>query len=469
MKLLPERKSHFFALTFADQEVQLIQAGNRNKIRKAVTLKLTPGLIVRGRVKKPQALSQVLAQFLKGQKLKTRFVAVGLSEVATFSRTLELPDLPTEELSDAVRWQVEPLLPMSLNEAYLDWLLLDKKAGRVRVLVMALPSKVVEAYAKILEGLAYQPVAFEPTSLSLARLVKKETPGSLVIEIKANGAVLVVVGNSGDIELTSTASFSEKDRQEELLTATASLLSFYQKKFGQDKKVAKIFLCGPQANNSLVRALKQKTSLEVSLVAIKPLVVAATVSLATKDVAAPIDETTINLIPPRIQGVYDRVEKGRVLGNWIKLWLFGLFLIFFVFSVTAAQVYFGLKNLEGQIISLQVGITPQMRLVEEQAKLVNHRAQQILTLADSQSDLVALIITIQEAAPDQVSLKHLALDFNQNQIVVNGLSENRDQLLAFQDSLEATNQFSQVRVPLSSLEQETNVNFTISLSAKQAN
>ena len=51
----------------------------------------------------------------------------------------------------------------------------------------------------------------------------------------------------------------------------------------------------------------------------KDLALATMVSLAQKDVAAPIDEKTINLIPPRIQGLYDQADKASEIGLSLKI------------------------------------------------------------------------------------------------------------------------------------------------------
>lgn len=469
MSFLPGRRKNYFALSFSDQEVQLVQGNPKGKPVLAVTLKLEPGLIERGRVKKPKRLAAFLEKLLASQKLKSKFVAVGLSEEGAFSRVLTLPDLPPEELDDAVRWQIEPLLPMDLGKAYLDWMLLEKAGSTTRVLVMAFPAKLVEDYALILESLGFQPVAFEPVSLSLARLLNKDEKSRLIIEIRDGRAVLVVVGPHGEIELTSTVFFKEGGSKEELFSTITSLLGFYKKKVGQERGVAKIFLCGRKADQSLAAEVKGKTSLETELVAVKPIELASAVSLARKDVAAPIDEKTINLVPPRIQGVYDLAEKSRLLSKWIKLWLFSLFLILFAFGIFSARVFFDLNKIEGEIIELQASITPEAKLLEASAKTLTANAARIISLADSQEETVSWLGVIQTAAGEKVTLTHYSIDFGSGQILVNGLTDHRDELLAFRENLERSGQFAQVRIPLSSLEMEKNINFTISLLGKEEN
>jgi len=407
-----------------------------------------------------------LENFLNSQKLKRKFVAVGLPEIAAFNRVLTLPSLSLEELDDAVKWQSEPLLPLPIDQPYLDWMLLEKDQTSVRVLVMALPSQLVEDYAQILEDLGLQPVAFEPTSLSLSRLIDGEGKSSLAIEARENEIVLVVVGPHGEIELTSTVFFKEKDERSEFLETLNHLLIFYAKKAGPKGGVAKVLICGQDANEALKNQIKEKTSLETELISLKPIEFASAISLARKDVAAPIDEKTINLLPPRIQGVYDLAEKSRLLSNWVKFWLFSLFLIFFGFAVAAARVHFDLQRIKGELIELQASITPEVRTFGVQAKTVSNKASRILTFSESQEGIISLLGALQTNLPEGVSLSHLSVDFGKRQILVNGTASHRDRLLTWRESLEKDEKFAQVRIPLSSLEREENVNFTVTLIAK---
>ncbi|MBN1262892.1 MAG: pilus assembly protein PilM [Candidatus Pacebacteria bacterium] len=466
--MLFKRKKNYFALTFSDQKVFLVQADQKGQPVIASSLALAPGIIVRGWVKKPKELLTYLKKFLFIKKLKSKFVVVGLPEVAAFSRVLSLPPLSPAELDDAVRWQSEPLLPLSLEAVYLDWMLLEQDRKSSQVLVMALPAKLVEGYAQVLEFLGFEPVAFEPTSLSLARLTGKSKDDRLAIKVDEGEATLVIVGPRGEIKLSSTINFGSQDKQGKLLTSIQDLLAFYQKKQVQAKKktrIAGILFCGQGSSETLAAEVSQKFQIKAGLIPIKPAELAITVSLSRKDVAAPLDEKTINLIPPRIQGVYDRNEKSRILSNWVKLWLFGLFLILFSFGVATAKVYFELQKIKGELIEVQALLTPQMDQLAVRAKMINIKASQILALTASQQELLPLIEVVKSAAPAGIDLQHWSIDFTRGEYLINGFADHQDQLINFRQRLEQTGQLSQVRIPLSSLEKEESISFTISFLA----
>jgi hypothetical protein len=51
-------------------------------------------------------------------------------------------------------------------------------------------------------------------------------------------------------------------------------------------------------------------------------------------------------------------------------------------------------------------------------------------------------------------------------IIIDGTAETRKALLDYRKALEKTEQFAKVHIPLSSLEKEVNVEFTISLTSQ---
>ena len=466
-----KKKQDYFALSFSDHQLRLAQADGRGRVRTYLEKDLPPGIIERGTIKNRKELTSAVADFLKSAKLKHRFVVVGLPEVRAFTRVLILPPLEVEELDDAARWESESLLPFPLEKAYLDWMILDRTEKAVRALVVALPQGLVESYAQILEELGFQPVAFEITSLSLARLVEKDAITTMIVELKEKEAVLVIVGAGGGIEVSSTTSFKDiKEEKEELFSTIDSLLSFYQKKVekkDEKKKIAKIIFCGQGAKEEWTKAIEKRTGIKSEILNIKQVNLASIISLARKDVAAPIDEKTINLIPLRIQGLYDRAARVREISAWLKLTLFCLFLVFFSYSVVAARVYFESKKIEGKIIELQASITPETVRIEKKAKLLNSQAQKIVLLSGSRVEVVPLLSLIRQTAPEGIAVTHCSFDGDKKVIFVNGFAEHRDNLLAFKDALEKMDQFSEVHIPLTSLGKEVGVNFSIAVTSQE--
>ncbi len=271
-----------------------------------------------------------------------------------------------------------------------------------------------------------------------------------------------MVGPRGEIELSSTVKLGEKTDRQEIFATVKEVLTFYERKKGEaGPKIGQVWLCGHL--NGLETSFEKEVNLPAKTVEVKPLELATTISLARKNVAAPQDERTINLIPPRIQKIYDLAEKSATLGSWVKAWSFGLFLVLFAFGVVTAQVYFDSKKVEGELIERQVLASPASKQVEEAARTVTAQANQVLELAGHQVDLISLLPEVDRTASAGAVIDHYVLNFEKNELLLDGLADSQDQLLAFKENLEKSGLFSQVRIPLSSLEREENVRFTLSL------
>lgn len=467
------KKKDYFALSFSDHRIRLAQAGRGGKLRSYFEVKLGPGIVSRGEIKDKEKLQQAVLALVKTSKIKHKFVVVGLPEVKAFTKTFSLPEMEVEELDDAVRWESEPLLPFSLDKAYLDWMVLEKMKDSVRLLVVALPQVLVEEYAKALEEIDFQPLAFETTSLSLARLVERDKSATLVIDVNEGESVLAIVGPRGGIEVSSTVSYrSEDEAADEIAETVGNVLNFYRKRVDSNhstKKITRLLFSGERLRADLIKRIEKETGIAGSLVAKneKDLALATMVSLAQKDVAAPIDEKTINLIPPRIQGLYDQTAKVNEISLNLKISLLSLFLIMFGYGVAAANVYFEMKKLEGEIIDLQAGMSMEAKQIEGQARSLNMKSQKIIQLSGSKEGVMTVFQLVNELSSEALVIDHFAYDENSGAFLLDGMANTRADLLSFRQTLETTGRFSRVHFPLSILEKEENVHFTVTLVSKK--
>ncbi|MCJ7827745.1 pilus assembly protein PilM [Patescibacteria group bacterium] len=465
--LKKNKRKNYFALLVRDDELQLAQTDRKGRVVVAATQPLEEKIVERGRIVDKENFTAVLKSFLAAKKVNKKFVVVGLPEVAAFSRTISLPRLASEEMDDAVRWESEPLLPFPLKGAYLDWMKLAKReeGEEQSILVMALPVSLVDGYAEILESLGFHLVAFEPASLSLARLVPDSQTDQLIVDIGSKEAVLVLMGETGEISLSSTVAFSDQKKAEDVLGMVQNAVRFYQRRFGEKSKLTKIWLCGSGAGSELVTQIKEKTGLETVLLRGENPGFEVAISLAQKDVASPRDEMTINLIPPRIQSIYDLAQKSRRVANWLKVWLFGLFLSFFILGVMAAKIYFEANKIEGQIIEFRAA-AQGIGGVATQAQDLQSRSNRVLSALSQQQNPAEVFTLVRQVSGREIEINHLVYDYLTGTLNVDGRAETRTSLVVFRENLEQTGRFSLVRVPLSSLEKERNAEFTITLVEK---
>ena len=101
-----------------------------------------------------------------------------MPEQHAFVRVIQLPKMKLAEAKEAVKWEAEANIPMSIEEVYLDWQTIKpivKSPDHLDVLINAAPKDLVGDYVEAIRGAGLIPMALEIESMATARsLVKGE-------------------------------------------------------------------------------------------------------------------------------------------------------------------------------------------------------------------------------------------------------------------------------------------------------
>lgn len=98
---------------------------------------------------------------------------VAIPETKTFIRIMSLPQLPQEQLREAVRWEMEGYIPLPIDDVYYDWRAAEtippQQKGHVSVLVVAAARTVVDGYIAAVTDAGLRLVGIEPDSVADVR------------------------------------------------------------------------------------------------------------------------------------------------------------------------------------------------------------------------------------------------------------------------------------------------------------
>jgi type IV pilus assembly protein PilM len=144
-----------------------------------------------------QKLIQTISQLLSQAHMTTRNVAVGIPSQRVFTTVADFDRLSSAELSQAIHYQADSLIPTPLAQSKLDWALLGdspKDKTKVEVLLSSVPNDFVEQRLDMLESLGLNVIAFEPDNLAIARalLAPDVTTSQMVLDIGHKGTDLVI-------------------------------------------------------------------------------------------------------------------------------------------------------------------------------------------------------------------------------------------------------------------------------------
>ena len=166
---------------------------------------LPPGAVVDGDVMEPTVVAGALRELWGQARLRHRAVAVGLASQRVTVRQIDLPELPDAELADAVRLQAQDQLPIPVDQALLDHVVVERYVvgddrRNVRVLLVAAEREMVERLLTAITAAKLRPVLVDLDAFALIRSLATDLVVGEVELVVDIGAMVtkIVVHRAGD-------------------------------------------------------------------------------------------------------------------------------------------------------------------------------------------------------------------------------------------------------------------------------
>lgn len=163
-------------------------------------------ILPRGIVQSEQILnSQKLADEIKNllalaqpKPIQMKNVIFSIPETKAFIRTIQIPKMSHEEAREAVKWETEANIPISVDKVYLDWQAINISQNMQEILVVAVPKNIVDSYYQTVTLAGFSPLAVEidivATIRSLIDPVKNSQP-ILIADIGSENTSLAICQN----------------------------------------------------------------------------------------------------------------------------------------------------------------------------------------------------------------------------------------------------------------------------------
>lgn len=289
-----------FGLDLSDLSLKALwleREGKEEIVTSFGSVPLPIGSVVDGEVIKEDILLQAVHDILEKtlpSPIKTRKVICSLPETKAFLRIIGLPEMSAEEAKEAIKWEIEANIPLTLDQVYYDYQILDKKLiqekGKMSVLVVAVSRSMVDQFYSVLEKAGLEVVGFETESIAQARSLlseKDEDKTRLIIDIgDRRTSFLVAIGNTpcftssvplssqmitdaiskemripfeeaenmkikyglGSLALKSPLFKAAQPVLENIATEIERSINFYLSNLGYSKAIDSIVLCGGGSN-----------------------------------------------------------------------------------------------------------------------------------------------------------------------------------------------------------------------------
>lgn len=200
MKLL-KGPGDFFALdigTNAVRVVQLSRAMNGWSLTRHAYVPVDSKVTASDSAEANRKLGEVIMTAVGQSGIKTRDVVIGLPSSKTFTTVVEVPNSSDAELRATMKYQADQYIPMSSDEAKVDWALLGpslRSQDSQEVLLASTAKTYSENRLEFVEGLGFNVIGMEPDSVAMVRALVP--PGNqtaqLILDMGENSTDIAIV------------------------------------------------------------------------------------------------------------------------------------------------------------------------------------------------------------------------------------------------------------------------------------
>lgn len=157
----------------AVRAVEVATRGRSVKVRRSGRVPLPPGAVEGGQVREPVEVTKACRRLWHEYKFSSKNVRLGVGSGSVLVRPVELEWMPAADLRKAMRYLVADLLPVPVDQANIDHVLLgevERDGHRMaRVLLVATARDGVDDVVRAVSGAGLRPTTADLSPLALVR------------------------------------------------------------------------------------------------------------------------------------------------------------------------------------------------------------------------------------------------------------------------------------------------------------
>lgn len=162
--------------------------------------------------------SLMLRKILKESEISAKEINMSMPIFSSFLTVMELPQMSESEIAGAIQFEAKKYIPVPLESVLVDWSLirsdtpgLSAQAGKISVLLMAIPKDLVHEYTNIARDADLKLVNLELETMSAARaLIGNDPVPTVLIDMGSRDTTISVV-DGGYLRISHSIETSGED------------------------------------------------------------------------------------------------------------------------------------------------------------------------------------------------------------------------------------------------------------------
>lgn len=412
----------------------------------------------------------------------------------SFFITMELPGVSKDELRSIIGNRIGELLPMEVKDVYWDWHRIATVNNKTRTQLAAVSRKTIDSYMQTLQAAKLNPLLFIPREVAAASLLgtidAELTNTCLLLDAKPGYIILTVVVDN-EVVFSSNVVVGTGSVRANSRLIIQNMATAVRYCLGENKPLAEvpILVHGSTGDIENLVSTLQAEKLKASPILYK---------IEDQDTQSYLDEankaeyialmggavrglgqtdpnhTSINLVPDTAKIEYRRNQLSQVLKRYLALLLIDIALLailgFFVTIWLNGQL---LQAQERREASLRVSESERINEVQTLINKLNLNTAETKKVIGSLFNWDALLEELTAITPTGVIIESLSAEQDPLNVTgdywvfsVSGVAALRQDVLQMADRMRDSKLYTNVVVPLGSLETGTNVDFTIEAQVK---
>ncbi len=440
-------------LDISDTHINVMVVNGR-RTEKAASLLLEAGLVKDGIIENKASVGQRIKQLMSEQGITAEKVALCVTGIHSIYRVISLPRMSTDLLDEAVRREMERIMPVPLHELYVFWRTLAQGKAEITIAMVGIPRTIIDTTIEALRHTGLRPIFITIRPLALAKVV--DEANAIVINAQSNTFDIVVLYDGIPQLVRSLTFLNEQMSDDEKVKAVKDEL---------EKTVS--FYNSSQTHNAIGKntatyvsgALRELVvpSIDYKVMQLPALLAnsgdmnlgtyTASIGLAAllkRNGISPV-KLCINILPDAYLP-HSHIKLFAGLG----FSLFSIILVI-IFATLVLQEMAGTSSLQAKVDAANAQVK-QIKKDEEALKKVVVKRDETQTLANlyhqpiveseaQRAKVIRDLSSITEQLPGTVNLE--SIEYSKG-ITMKGEAPDKDTILSYARSLRNTNRFSSV-------------------------
>ena len=421
-------------------------------------------IISNGSVVDKEFLGKTLKNIWSRAKLTANYAIVSIPENSVYSHIFSFPKTVNEtHLTEAVNLTIDFQIPIKKNDVYIGW----ENAGDSHVvndvLISAIPKKVADGYIEALNDAGIKMLALESHLASISRSIKLKI-GQTTLFTKKNlsgSTVFIIKDSITRFSRTLPATFV-KDAKEETEEINRIKTSFESEK---RLSVVEMPLTSASMRDEYLKYPEiNKDNPEMQAKWLTAL------GAAIRGELPKGEDNHISLLPVGTAEAY-AYQQATTFIELIRNLIIGVAIFFLLAFFTAYLLLFSLyqtASKTGASISV-TPITPDMSQKENWIKKINSLTSAAQTILSETPTWSTLLEDINSHVINGIAITNFSSSSIRDQMILTGISTDRETLNQFKKSLQSSTYLASIELPITNLEQKTDIPFSISFKLKDPN